>query len=73
MEQLDEPDESCTMAQPLGQREKKKKKKKNVPLSVEWRSNRGRRWIFFEIKENEPHPPRWHRREGPIDAISGRN
>ena len=32
MEQLDEPDESCTMAQPLGQREKKKKKKKKMSL-----------------------------------------
>jgi hypothetical protein len=31
MEQLDEPDESCTMAQPLGQRGKKKKKKKKCP------------------------------------------
>jgi hypothetical protein len=31
MEQLDEPDESCTMAQPLGAAGKKKKKKKNCP------------------------------------------
>ena len=72
MEQLDEPDESCTMAQPLGAAGKKKKKK-TVPISVEWRSNRGRRWIFFEIKENEPHPPRGTGRKGSNAAIFGEN
>ncbi len=40
-------------------------------LPVEWHPDRCRRWIFFEIKEYDPHPPRRRRREGPIDAIKG--
>ena len=53
----------------LDEPDEKTKKKK----SVEWRSNRGRRWIFFEIKENEPHPPPGTGRKGSNAAIFGEN